>query len=72
MYLNQGKFRQNGGCGYVLKPKVMRDHEEKGISPISCHPYIAALCVAAYTPNMDKPHPAVTPVKLQITVSMSR
>ena len=24
MFLNQGKFRQNGGCGYVLKPKVMR------------------------------------------------
>ena len=25
MFLNQGKFRQNGGCGYVLKPKVMRN-----------------------------------------------
>ena len=25
MYLNQGKFRQNGGCGYILKPKVMRN-----------------------------------------------
>ena len=24
MYLNQGKFRHNGGCGYVLKPAVMR------------------------------------------------
>ena len=31
MYLNQGKFRQNGGCGYVLKPKVMRDPDEKGL-----------------------------------------
>ena len=25
MFLNQGKFRQNGGCGYVLKPQVMRN-----------------------------------------------
>lgn len=31
MYLNQGKFRQNGGCGYILKPKVMRDPDEKGL-----------------------------------------
>ena len=31
MYLNQGKFRQNGGCGYILKPKVMRDRDEKGL-----------------------------------------
>ena len=30
MYLNQGKFRQNGGCGYILKPKIMRDADEKG------------------------------------------
>ena len=25
VFLNQGKFRQNGGCGYILKPKVMRN-----------------------------------------------
>ena len=25
LFLNQGKFRQNGGCGYILKPKVMRN-----------------------------------------------
>ena len=31
IYLNQGKFRQNGGCGYVLKPKIMRDPNETGI-----------------------------------------
>ena len=30
MFLNQGKFRQNGGCGYILKPKVMRNLDEKG------------------------------------------
>jgi len=31
MYLNQGKFRQNGGCGYILKPQVMRDPAERGL-----------------------------------------
>ena len=23
MWLNQGKFKQNGGCGYILKPEYM-------------------------------------------------
>ena len=32
MHLNQGKFRQNGGCGYILPPKFMRDPDEKGIA----------------------------------------
>lgn len=27
MHLNQGLFRLNGGCGYVLKPDVMRRTE---------------------------------------------
>jgi len=31
MFLNQGRFRQNGGCGYILKPQVMRDRDEKGL-----------------------------------------
>ena len=30
MFLNQGKFRQNGGCGYVLKPEVMRNPNGTG------------------------------------------
>ncbi|CAG0914868.1 unnamed protein product [Notodromas monacha] len=30
MLLNRGKFRDNGGCGYVLKPSYMR---KKGYSP---------------------------------------
>jgi len=25
MDLNDGKFRQNGGCGYILKPDILRD-----------------------------------------------
>ena len=37
MFLNQGKFRQNGGCGYVLKPKVMRDRDEKGLLFSLCY-----------------------------------
>lgn len=25
MHLNQGKFRKNGGCGYILKPDSLRN-----------------------------------------------
>ena len=25
MDLNDGRFMQNGGCGYVLKPAIMRE-----------------------------------------------
>ena len=28
MNLNDGKFLENGGCGYVLKPSVMREGKE--------------------------------------------
>ncbi len=27
MDLNEGKFRDNGGCGYLLKPAIMREGE---------------------------------------------
>ncbi len=27
MDLNEGKFRDNGGCGYLLKPTIMREGE---------------------------------------------
>ena len=36
MYLNQGKFRQNGGCGYILKPKVMRNPTATGRDIYTC------------------------------------
>ena len=26
MDLNDGRFLANGGCGYVLKPAIMREH----------------------------------------------
>jgi len=29
MNLNEGKFLENGGCGYVLKPAVMREGGSK-------------------------------------------
>lgn len=28
MNLSDGKFLENGGCGYVLKPSVMREGKE--------------------------------------------
>ena len=31
MFLNQGKFRQNGGCGYILKPEIMRHLASNGM-----------------------------------------
>ena len=30
MHLNQGLFRRNGGCGYILKPEVMRKSDPAG------------------------------------------
>ena len=60
MHLNQGFFRLNGGCGYVLKPSVMRREapgdtgEEEGNIPFS--------------PDMEEPHPDVTPITLEIEV----
>ena len=85
MYLNQGKFRQNGGCGYILKPKIMRNPDGKGIASYYClitstsyiiclyycHIIILTLDImhAAYIPNMTSPHDAVTPINLEITVS---
>lgn len=40
MDICDGLFRQNGGCGYVLKPGFLRDtqssfHPERPISPFS-------------------------------------
>lgn len=43
MHLNQGRFRHNGGCGYVLKPAVMRKPNpskgEKGFNPLMTEPH---------------------------------
>ena len=76
MHLNQGKFRQNGGCGYILKPKFMRDPDEKGINYLFGYlttSYQLSLMLSHdtdFTPLMKEPHHAVTPVNLEITVSI--
>ena len=55
MHLNQGFFRNNGGCGYILKPKVMRCEDPGG-------PRIL------YSPDIQVPLPKVTPINLEIEV----
>ena len=54
MNLNDGKFFENGGCGYVLKPSVMREGKETN----QFHPkrrqlgtLLARLRVISHTPS---------------------
>eukprot|EP00043_Microstomoeca_roanoka_P005501 m.56102 g.56102 ORF g.56102 m.56102 type:complete len:1354 (+) comp12995_c0_seq1:65-4126(+) len=44
MWLNHGKFQQNGRCGYILKPATMLrptfdpyDHRTYGVDPVTIH-----------------------------------
>ena len=62
MHLNQGLFRLNGGCGYVLKPQVMREQDPGGPGNRSKGKF-------PYSPVMMVPHPGVTPIQLEIEVS---
>ena len=55
IHLNQGFFRQNGGCGYVLKPAVMRRVDPGGGS-------------TPFDPEMQTLHPDVLPIELEIEV----
>ena len=55
MHLNQGFFRLNGGCGYVLKPAVMRREDPGGGS-------------TPFDPEMQTPHPDVSHIELEIEV----
>lgn len=34
MHLNQGKFRKNGGCGYILKPESLRNRDRSHYHPM--------------------------------------
>lgn len=34
MHLNQGKFRKNGGCGFILKPDSLRNREKSNYHPM--------------------------------------
>ncbi len=57
MHLNQGFFRNNGGCGYILKPKVMRC-KDPGNAKNSYHP------------DMKEPHPNIDFINLEIEVGL--
>ena len=58
MHLNQGFFRLNGGCGYVLKPAVMRrEYPGGGSTP--------------FDPEMQIPHPDIPPIDLEIEVGIA-
>ena len=67
MHLNQGFFRLNGGCGYVLKPELLRREDPGGTGEKG----VRFGGKAPYTPDMMVPHPSVTPVHLEIEVSGS-
>ncbi|XP_064406324.1 1-phosphatidylinositol 4,5-bisphosphate phosphodiesterase delta-1-like [Halichondria panicea] len=56
MHLNQGFFRRNGACGYVLKPALMRKEDPGGATGGS----------APYSPYMEVPHPDVPYIQLEI------
>ena len=58
MHLNQGLFRLNGGCGYVLKPAVMRTEDPGGVRGGS----------APFNPEMQVEHPDVPAVNFEIEV----
>ncbi|ODN02952.1 1-phosphatidylinositol 4,5-bisphosphate phosphodiesterase gamma-1 [Orchesella cincta] len=46
MQLNQGKFRQNGGCGYILRPDFMfKTSEEELALSASSEPIIVSLTI---------------------------
>lgn len=62
MHLNQGFFRQNGGCGYVLKPQIMRREDPGGTGGVGVATH------APYAPDMMVPHPEVIPVQFEIEV----
>lgn len=66
MHLNQGFFRLNGGCGYVLKPLVMRREDPGGTGGSGTSRPGGG---APYNPDMMVPHPDVPPIQLEIEVS---
>ena len=55
IHLNQGFFRRNGGCGYILKPAVMRKEDPGGGS-------------TPFDPKMQEPHPDIPPIEFEIEV----
>lgn len=41
MDINDGRFTLNGGCGYVLKPSIMRDEVSWPGFHIHCEPLLS-------------------------------
>ena len=62
LHINQGKFRQNGSCGYILKPKCLQERFPAGqwwVTPLLCHRrpyYLPPLCLPDTSPA---PHTAM-------------
>eukprot|EP00074_Homo_sapiens_P085494 XP_016860609.1 1-phosphatidylinositol 4,5-bisphosphate phosphodiesterase delta-4 isoform X7 [Homo sapiens] len=59
MDICDGHFRQNGGCGYVLKPDFLRDiqssfHPEKPISPFKAQTLLIQVISGQQLPKVDK------------------
>ncbi|KAM5324813.1 1-phosphatidylinositol 4,5-bisphosphate phosphodiesterase delta-4 [Glossophaga mutica] len=59
MDIYDGLFRQNGGCGYVLKPDFLRDtqssfHPERPISPFKAQTLLIQVISGQQLPKEDK------------------
>uniref|UniRef100_G1NVR8 Phosphoinositide phospholipase C n=1 Tax=Myotis lucifugus TaxID=59463 RepID=G1NVR8_MYOLU len=59
MDIYDGLFRQNGGCGYVLKPEFLRDthssfHPERPISPFKAQTLQIQVISGQQLPKVDK------------------
>ncbi|XP_045054126.1 1-phosphatidylinositol 4,5-bisphosphate phosphodiesterase delta-4 [Desmodus rotundus] len=59
MDIYDGFFRQNGGCGYVLKPDFLRDtlssfHPERPISPFKAQTLLIQVISGQQLPKEDK------------------
>ncbi|XP_046498919.1 1-phosphatidylinositol 4,5-bisphosphate phosphodiesterase delta-4 isoform X4 [Equus quagga] len=59
MDIHDGLFRQNGGCGYVLKPDFLRDaqssfHPERPISPCKAQTLIIQVISGQQLPKVNK------------------
>jgi len=76
MDLNDGRFMQNGGCGYVLKPAVMRDEIAyfragtrdiiPGISPQILHIKVCIIVIRGWFVSLSVISPQILHIKVCI------
>ncbi|XP_068716776.1 1-phosphatidylinositol 4,5-bisphosphate phosphodiesterase zeta-1-like [Montipora capricornis] len=58
MHLSHGKFRKNGGCGYILKPASLRNREKSQYHPrITESPKLGKSCYFTIEPTIEKLNP---------------